>query len=91
MVKSDIVVKIQAKTGLLNREATAILESVLAIMKETLENGESIKITGFGGFIVKSKADRLGRNPQTGEKMTIVARRVLSFKPSLLLKSAINA
>jgi len=90
MVKADIVEKIQAKTGLLKRESIDLLESVFAIMKATLEDGESIKITGFGGFIVKKKADRKGRNPATGEDMTIVARRILTFKPSLLLKQAIN-
>jgi integration host factor subunit alpha len=91
MIKADIVEKIQAKIGYTKKESAEILESIFAIMKSTLEAGEEIKITGFGGFIVKSKAYRRGRNPQTEEDMTIVARRVLSFKPSLLLKQAINA
>jgi len=53
--------------------------------------GEGLKIAGFGNFEVKAKEARRGRNPQTGEEMTIEARRVLSFKPSLVLKKAINA
>ncbi len=59
-------------------------------MKTTLESGENLKISGFGNFVVKQKADRRGRNPQTGETLTIKARRVLTFKPSALLRDAIN-
>ena len=59
-------------------------------MKSTLEQGETLKISGFGNFVVKQKKDRRGRNPQTGETLTIESRRVLTFKPSALLKEAIN-
>lgn len=52
--------------------------------------GEKIKITGFGNFEIKQKADRRGRNPQTGETITIEARRILAFKPSNILKQAVN-
>ena len=58
-------------------------------MKNTLEQGENLKISGFGNFEVKRKHDRLGRNPQTGETITIAARRVLTFKPSAVLKNCI--
>jgi integration host factor subunit alpha len=67
-----------------------MLEAVLAIMKSTLESGENIRIAGFGNFEIHQKKDRFGRNPQTGEAITIEARRVLTFKPSAVLKSAIN-
>ena len=67
-----------------------MLETVFAIMKSTLESGEKLKISGFGNFEVKQKADRRGRNPQTGEAITIEARRILTFKPSTLLRQAIN-
>ena len=67
-----------------------MLETVFLIMKNTLESGEKLKISGFGNFEVKQKADRRGRNPQTGEAITIEARRVLTFKPSTLLRQAIN-
>jgi integration host factor subunit alpha len=60
------------------------------VQKATLECGEKVKIAGFGNFVVKEKADRKGRNPQTGEAITIEARRVLTFKPSVILKTAIN-
>jgi len=67
-----------------------LLEAVLSTMKTTLESGENLKISGFGSFVVKSKADRRGRNHQTGEAITITSRRVLTFKPSTLLRQAVN-
>ena len=67
-----------------------MMEAVFSIMKNTLESGETLKISGFGSFLVKEKADRRGRNPQTGEAITITARRILTFKPSNLLRDAIN-
>jgi len=67
-----------------------LVEAVFALIKSTLETGEKLKIAGFGNFEVKQKADRRGRNPQTGETITIEARRILTFKPSQVLKKAIN-
>jgi integration host factor subunit alpha len=90
MTKADIAEKIQASTGLSKKDSAAIMESVFAIMKESLEVGETIKISGFGSFEVKQKEARRGRNPQTGEAITIEARKVLSFKPSNLLRDAVN-
>lgn len=90
MTKADIAEKIQAKTGFSKKESAELLESVFSIIKSTLESGEKIKIAGFGNFEVKQKKDRKGRNPQTGESITIEARRVLTFKPSTLLRQAIN-
>jgi len=63
---------------------------VLGVVKTTLETGEKVKVSGFGIFEVKDKKDRKGRNPQTGEILTIGARRILNFKPSNLLREAIN-
>jgi integration host factor subunit alpha len=59
-------------------------------MKETLGRGEKIKISGFGNFVLRDKRQRQGRNPQTGEPITITERRVLNFKASQLLKQALN-
>ncbi|HET6436648.1 MAG TPA: integration host factor subunit alpha, partial [Anaeromyxobacter sp.] len=58
---------------------------------ETLERGEKIKISGFGNFIIRDKKSRVGRNPQTGEEIEISARRVLTFRPSQVLKNALNS
>ena len=91
MTKADIVEKIHQKIGFSKKESAEIVESVFSILKLTLESGEKIKIAGFGNFVVKQKADRRGRNPQTGDTITINARRILTFKPSQVLKSAINS
>jgi len=90
MTKNDIFAKVQNQMELTRKESAELVEAVFAIMKSTLESGESLKIPGFGNFVVKQKADRLGRNPQTGEPLTIEARQILTFKPSSLLKAAIN-
>ena len=85
-----MVEKIHSATGFTKKDAAELVESVFSIMKATLESGENLKISGFGTFEVKQKKDRRGRNPQTGETITIEARRVLSFKPSGVLRQAIN-
>ena len=90
MTKADIAEKIHSITGLSKKDSAAMMESVFAIMKESLEAGETIKITGFGVFESKQKNARRGRNPQTGETITIAARKVLTFKPSSVLRNAIN-
>ena len=71
-------------------ESLDLVESVLSIIKDTLADGETLKVSGFGNFVVKAKSDRRGRNPQTGEEININARRVLTFKPSAMLKDAMN-
>ncbi len=91
MTKADMVEKIYEKVGFSKKESAELVEAVFDIIKSTLENGEKIKIAGFGNFVVKEKADRRGRNPQTGEEITITARRILTFKPSQVLKSTINS
>lgn len=90
MTKADIVERIHSSTGMTQKESMEMVEAVFSIMKSTLETGETLKISGFGSFIVKQKNDRRGRNPQTGETITIDARRVLTFKPSTALRDAIN-
>lgn len=90
MTKIDLVEKISEQMGVKKIEAVDLVESVLSLMKQTLETGETLKISGFGSFVVKQKKDRRGRNPQTGEAITIEARRILSFKPSNMLRDAIN-
>lgn len=90
MTKADIIERIRTSLNIPNKESAEMLEAVLSTMKTTLESGENLKISGFGSFVVKSKADRRGRNPQTGEAITIESRRVLTFKPSVLLRQAVN-
>jgi integration host factor subunit alpha len=91
MTKADIVEKIMAGTGLAKKDSAEMMETVFSIMKSTLEQGENLKLSGFGNFQVKQKNDRRGRNPQTGESITISSRRVVTFKPSAILREAINS
>jgi integration host factor subunit alpha len=90
MTKADIVERIYEKVGFSKKEATDVVESIFEIIKGHLEQGEKIKISGFGNFVLNSKRPRKGRNPQTGEEIVISGRRVLSFKPSPVLKKVIN-
>jgi integration host factor subunit alpha len=90
LTKIDIVEKIHNELDFTKKESSDIFESVLSLIKSTLEAGEDIKISGFGNFEVKQKKDRKGRNPATGEDLTIEARRIISFKPSNKLKIRIN-
>ena len=91
MTKADIVDRIADKTGFSKKEAVDLVELFFETMKDTLEAGEELKISGFGKFEVKQKADRRGRNPQTGEEITIEARHILTFKASQMLKQSINS
>ena len=90
MTKADIFEKVSEVLGLKKKDSAELVEAVFSLIKSTLESGEKLKIAGFGNFEVKQKADRRGRNPQTGETITIEARRILSFKPSNVLRDAIN-
>ncbi len=90
MTKADLVESVYLKTGFSKKESAEIVETVFDLMKNTLESGEKIKIAGFGNFVVKDKSTRRGRNPQTGEEIEISSRRILTFKPSQILKASIN-
>ncbi|HEX9874342.1 MAG TPA: integration host factor subunit alpha [Deferrimonas sp.] len=90
MTKADLIESVYLKTGFSKKESAEIVEMVFDLMKNTLEDGDKIKIAGFGNFVVKDKATRRGRNPQTGDEIEISSRRILTFKPSQVLKSAIN-
>lgn len=91
MTKADIIEKVYDNLGgLSKKESAEIVELVFETIKNTLERGEKIKISGFGNFVVRQKKERVGRNPQTGDEIKITPRRVLTFKPSQVLKNDIN-
>lgn len=90
ITKADIVETIYEKVGFSKKEATEIVEALFEIIKRQLEQGEKIKLSGFGNFVIHEKRPRKGRNPQTGEEITISGRRVLSFKASQVLKKVMN-
>lgn len=90
MTKADLIESVYQKIGFSKKESADIVEMVFDTIKDTLEQGEKIKISGFGNFVVREKKSRVGRNPQTGEEIEISARRVLTFKPSQVLKNLLN-
>ncbi len=91
MTKADIVEALYQKVGFSKKEAADLVELVFDTLKGTLSQGSKIKISGFGNFIVREKRSRVGRNPQTGESIEISARRVLTFRPSQVLRSEVNS
>ncbi len=86
LTKADLVKAVQYQIDVPNNKAAEICESVFEIIKESLEHGEDVMISGFGKFSVREKSARRGRNPQTGESMTIEARKVVTFKNSGKMK-----
>jgi integration host factor subunit alpha len=91
LTKADFVEAVYSKVGgLSRRDAAEIVDLLFESVKETLARGEAVKISGFGNFVVREKKPRVGRNPQTGQDIEISARRVLSFKPSQVLKDQLN-
>jgi len=90
VTRSHLAEMIYAEVGLSRNESADLLESVLERISSRLEEGESVKISGFGTFSVRQKGRRIGRNPKTGEEVPILPRRVLVFRPSHVLKSRIN-
>ena len=90
MTKADIVETIYERVGFSKKESAELVETVFEVIKDALVKGEKVKFSGFGNFIVREKNARKGRNPQTGEEIQMEERRVLTFKPSLVLKNALN-
>jgi integration host factor subunit alpha len=90
MTKADIVETIYERVGFSKKESAELVETIFEVIKEALVRGEKVKFSGFGNFIVREKNARKGRNPQTGEEIQLAARRVLTFKPSLVLKTVLN-
>ena len=91
MTKADIVEALYEKVGFSKKEAADLVELVFETLKNSLAQGNKIKISGFGNFVVREKRSRVGRNPQTGESIEISARRVLTFRPSQVLRAEVNA
>mgnify|MGYP003577913030 FL=1 len=90
MTKAEIITRIYEKIGFSKKDATDVVEATFDIIKGSLEKGEKVKISGFGNFVVNTKRPRKGRNPQTGDEIIIVGRKVLTFKASQILKKSLN-
>ncbi len=90
MTKADLVEAIYDKARFSKKDATEVVEAIFELLKQRLEQGEKVKISGFGNFVVNEKHPRRGRNPQTGQEIVISGRRVLTFKASHVLKRCMN-
>jgi len=90
LTKLDIVDTIYSQLDIPKTKSTQMVESLIEIIKKTLENGDDVLISGFGKFCVKRKRERKGRNPQTGNDLMLGERRVVTFKCSGRLKNKIN-
>jgi integration host factor subunit alpha len=91
LTKIDVVESFYEQLGISKKECACIVESLFEIIKDDLDKGNDVLISGFGKWAVKAKKKRKGRNPQTGEDLTIGARRVVTFKSSSALKEAVNS
>ena len=90
VTRADLSEAVYQKLGLSRTESSALVEAVLAEICGGLVRGEAVKLSSFGSFLVRSKGQRIGRNPKTGVEVPIEPRRVLVFKPSNVLKARIN-
>lgn len=90
LTKAELIDAVYEKVGFSKKQAADLVELVFESIKEELCKGDSIKISGFGKFKIRSKNARMGRNPQTGQAMEISARKVLTFTPSRILRDGIN-
>jgi len=90
VTRADLCEAVYQKVGLSRTESSELVERVLQEITNCLEQGETVKLSSFGSFVVRSKGQRVGRNPKTGEEVPISPRRVMVFKPSNILKGLIN-
>lgn len=90
LTKAKLVERLHGRVGVTKKEASELVDEVFCIMRDSLRGGEKVKISGFGNFLIRDKTARRGRNPQTSEEIIIARRRVLTFKPSQVLRSVLN-
>ncbi len=90
VTRAELSEAVYRKVGLSRAESAELVEQVLGEISDTLAAEEDVKLSGFGAFLVRSKGERVGRNPKTGVEVPIEKRRVLMFKPSLNLKAHMN-
>lgn len=91
VTRAELSEAVYEEVGLSRNESSELVETVLDEIAEALEQGEVVKISSFGSFSVRQKGERVGRNPKTGEEVPIQPRRVLTFRPSHLMKDRVAA
>ena len=90
VTRADLAEAVYQRVGLSRTESAELVETVLAEISEVLVRGENVKLSSFGSFLVRSKSERIGRNPKTGVEVPITPRRVMVFKPSNIMKARVN-
>ena len=90
VTRADLIEAVYQEVGLSRHESADLVETVLDEIATNLTNGDNVKISSFGSFIVRDKGGRIGRNPKTGEEVPIEPRRVLVFRPSQVLKDRVS-
>ena len=90
LTKADMVEHLFEELGLNKREAKDLVETFFEEVRDALETGRNVKLSGFGNFMLRDKTQRPGRNPKTGEDIPITARRVVTFRPGQKLKSRVE-
>lgn len=90
LTKAEIAEHLFVKVGLNKRDAKHLVENFFEEIRRALENGEEVKLSGFGNFELRTKKERPGRNPKTGEDIPISARRVVTFRPGQKLKQRVS-
>jgi DNA-binding protein HU-beta len=88
--KNELIEAVSERTGLAKSDAARALEAVLGTIADTLQKGDVVNLPGFGSFVVRERAERSGRNPRSGEPITIPASRAPAFKAGKALKDAVN-
>ncbi|EST90640.1 HU family DNA-binding protein [Vagococcus lutrae] len=88
--KAELIEKVVEKTDLTKKDATVAVDAVFSSIQDFLADGEKVQVIGFGNFEVRDRAARKGRNPQTGEEISIAASKVPAFKPGKALKDAVK-
>jgi integration host factor subunit alpha len=90
LTKAKLAELLHERVGVTKKEAGDLVDEVFGLMRDRLTDGEKVKISGFGNFVVRDKSARRGRNPQTNEEIIIARRRVLTFRPSAVLRATLN-
>ena len=90
LTRADLSEAVHKQVGLSRAESADLVKAILDSVTDTLVTGETVKLSSFGTFMVRSKTGRIGRNPKTGEEVPITPRRVLVFRPSQVMKNVIN-
>ena len=91
MTRADLADTINQQVGLSRADSAQMVESILEHITDAMEDGENVKISGFGTFLLRDKGERIGRNPKTGVEVPITPRRVLTFRASQMMKDRIIA